>query len=296
VIAMGILVDSNTRVLVQGITGREGSFHTKLMLDYGTKIVAGTSPGKRGNYVHGVPVYNTVRELISEQGPPDASIVFVPARFAADAVYEAIDGNIKLIVVITEGIPLHDELKFVNYARKRGVIIVGPNTPGVMTVEECKLGIMPAHVFRKGRVGLVSRSGTLTYEVARELSKRGYGVSTVIGLGGDPITGLDFIEVAELFFKDKETDAIVLIGEIGGDAEERFAEYYSEASSKKPVVAYVAGKTAPPGKRMGHAGAIISMGMGDYESKKKSLEKASIPLAETPSQIPMLLDELLKKQ
>jgi len=293
---MGILVNSNTRVLVQGVTGREGSFHTKLMLDYGTKIVAGTSPGKRGNYVHGVPVYNTVREVIAEQGSPDASIVFVPAKFAADAVYEAIDGNIKLIVVITEGIPLHDELKFVNYARKRGVIIVGPNTPGVMTVEECKLGIMPAHVFRKGRVGLVSRSRTLTYEVARELSKRGYGVSTVIGLGGDPVTGLDFIEVAELFFKDKETDAIVLIGEIGGDAEERFAEYYSGASSKKPVVAYVAGKTAPPGKKMGHAGAIISMGMGDYESKKKSLEKARIPLAETPSQIPLLLDELLKKQ
>lgn len=290
---MGILVNSNTKAIVQGITGREGSFHTKLMLDYGTRITAGTSPGKKGSYVHGVPVYNTVREAVEEQGQADASIVFVPARFASDAVFEAIDGEIRLIVVITEGIPLHDEVKFVNYARKHGVVIVGPNTPGVMTVGECKLGIMPAHVFKKGNVGLVSRSGTLTYEVARVLSKNGYGVSTVVGLGGDPVTGLDFIDVAELFFKDKDTDAVVLIGEIGGDAEERFAKHYSGIALKKPVVSYVAGKTAPPGKRMGHAGAIISMGMGDYESKRMSLEEAGIPLAETPSQIPALLSKLL---
>ncbi|MEM1596416.1 MAG: succinate--CoA ligase subunit alpha [Desulfurococcaceae archaeon] len=291
---MGILVNSNTKVIVQGITGREGSFHAKLMLDYGTKVIAGTSPGKGGSYVHGVPVYNTIREAIEEQGQADASIVFVPAKFAPDAVYEAIDGNIKLLVVITEGIPLHEEVKFVNYARKHGVVLIGPNTPGIMTVGECKLGIMPAHVFKKGNVGIVSRSGTLTYEVARELSKKGYGVSTVIGLGGDPVTGLDFIDVAELFFKDKETSAIVLIGEIGGDAEERFAKYYYEISSKKPVVAYVAGRTAPPGKRMGHAGAIISMGVGDYDSKRKSLVDAGIPVAETPSQIPKLLDSLLR--
>ncbi|MCC6041390.1 MAG: CoA-binding protein, partial [Desulfurococcaceae archaeon] len=209
---MGILVNASTRALVQGITGREGSFHTKLMLEYGTKIVAGTSPGKGGSYVHGVPVYNTVHEAVREQGPIDASIVFVPARFASDAVYEAVDHGVRVVVVITEGVPLHDEVRFVNYARRRGVSVVGPNTPGVMTVNECKLGIMPAHVFKRGYVGLVSRSGTLTYEIARELSKRDYGVSTVIGLGGDPVTGLDFIDVYELFLRDKETEAVVLIG------------------------------------------------------------------------------------
>lgn len=292
---MGILVNASTRALVQGITGREGSFHTKLMLEYGTKIVAGTSPGKGGSYVHGVPVYNTVHEAVREQGPIDASIVFVPARFASDAVYEAVDHGVRVVVVITEGVPLHDEVKFVNYARRRGVSVVGPNTPGVMTVNECKLGIMPAHVFKRGYVGLVSRSGTLTYEIARELSKRDYGVSTVIGLGGDPVTGLDFIDVYELFLRDKETEAVVLIGEIGGDAEERFANYYIKLGSKKPVVAYIAGRTAPPGRRMGHAGAIISMGVGDYKSKKTSLESSGVPVAETPSQVPVLLERLLKK-
>jgi succinyl-CoA synthetase alpha subunit len=292
---LGILVNASTRALVQGITGREGSFHTKLMLEYGTKIVAGTSPGKGGSYVHGVPVYNTVYEAVREQGPIDASIVFVPARFASDAVYEAVDHGVRVVVVITEGVPLHDEVKFVNYARRRGVSIVGPNTPGVMTVNECKLGIMPAHVFKRGYVGLVSRSGTLTYEIARELSKRDYGVSTVIGLGGDPVTGLDFIDVYELFLRDKETEAVVLIGEIGGDAEERFANYYIKLGSKKPVVAYIAGRTAPPGRRMGHAGAIISMGVGDYKSKKTSLESSGVPVAETPSQVPVLLEKLLKK-
>lgn len=292
---MGILVNASTRALVQGITGREGSFHTKLMLEYGTKIVAGTSPGKGGSYVHGVPVYNTVHEAVREQGPIDASIVFVPARFASDAVYEAVDHGVRVVVVITEGVPLHDEVRFVNYARRRGVSVVGPNTPGVMTVNECKLGIMPAHVFKRGYVGLVSRSGTLTYEIARELSKRDYGVSTVIGLGGDPVTGLDFIDVYELFLRDKETEAVVLIGEIGGDAEERFANYYIKLGSKKPVVAYIAGRTAPPGRRMGHAGAIISMGVGDYKSKKTSLESSGVPVAETPSQVPVLLERLLKK-
>ncbi len=292
---MGILVSSKTRAIVQGITGREGSFHTKLMLEYGTKIVAGTSPGKGGSYVHGVPVYNTVYEAVREQGPIDASVVFVPARFAPDAVLEAIDNGVKLVVVITEGIPLHDEVKIVNYARKRGVVVVGPNTPGVMTVGECKLGIMPAHVFAKGTIGVVSRSGTLTYEVSRELAKAGYGVSTVVGLGGDPVTGLDFVDVYKMFAEDAETDAVVLVGEIGGDAEERFAKYYAGLSSKKPVVSYIAGKTAPPGKRMGHAGAIISMGMGDYASKRRALEEAGIPVAETPSQVAQLVKSVLKK-
>lgn len=291
---MGILVNSQTRAIVQGITGREGSFHTKLMLEYGTKIVAGTSPGKGGSYVHGVPVYNTVYEAIKEQGSVDASIVFVPARFATDAVYESLANGINLVVVITEGIPLHEELRMVDYARKRGAIIVGPNTPGVMTVNACKLGIMPSHVFTKGTIGVVSRSGTLTYEISRELSKKGYGVSTVVGLGGDPITGLDFIDVYKMFQEDDETEAIVLIGEIGGDAEERFAKFYSSLQHKKPVVAYIAGRTAPPGKRMGHAGAIISMGIGDYASKKKALETAGVPVAETPSQVAQLLERVLR--
>lgn len=292
---MGILVNSSTRAAVQGITGREGSFHTKLMLEYGTKIVAGTSPGKGGTYVHGVPVYNTLYEAIREQGPVDASIVFVPARFAPDAVYEAIDSGVKLVVVITEGIPLIDEVKMVNYARKRGVTIVGPNTPGVLTVGECKLGIMPAHVFSRGNIGVVSRSGTLTYEISREIGKKGFGVSTVVGLGGDPVTGLDFIEVYELFQRDPETSAVVLIGEIGGDAEERFAMFYSSLGEKKPVVAYIAGRTAPPGKRMGHAGAIISMGMGDYSSKRRALEEAGIPVAETPAEVAHYLSKVLAK-
>jgi len=295
VISTGILVNSSTRVLVQGITGREGSFHAKLMLDYGTKIIAGTSPGKGGSYVHDVPVYNTIYEAVREHGPIDASIIFVPARFASEAVYEAVDHGVRVVVVITEGIPLHEEIKFVNYARTRGVDVVGPNTPGIITVNECKVGIMPAHVFKRGYVGLISRSGTLTYEVARELSKRSYGVSTAIGLGGDPVAGLDFIDVYERFLRDDETRAVVLIGEIGGDAEERFAAYYDKLASKKPVVAYIAGRTAPSGKRMGHAGAIISMGMGDYKSKRLSLENAGIPVAETPSQIPILLESVLGK-
>ncbi|MFZ8791801.1 MAG: succinate--CoA ligase subunit alpha [Thermosphaera aggregans] len=286
---MGILLSRNTRVIVQGVTGKEGSFHTKLMLEYGTRIIAGTSPGKKGQTVHGVPVYNTVGEIVRDHGEVDASIIFVPAKFAPDAVYEAIDNGVKLVVVITEGIPLHDELEFVNYARRKGVIIVGPNTPGLMTPGEAKLGIMPSHVYVPGGVGIVSRSGTLTYEVARELVKHGLGVSTVIGLGGDPVTGLDFIEVYDMFSNDPLTKAVVLIGEIGGDAEERFSKYYASLRVKKPVVAYIAGRTAPPGKRMGHAGAIISMGIGDYPSKRRALEEAGIPVAETPSQIPLLL-------
>jgi succinyl-CoA synthetase alpha subunit len=292
---VGILVNSLTRVVVQGITGREGSFHTKLMLEYGTRIVAGTSPGKGGTYVHGVPVYNSIYEAVGEQGPVDASVVFVPARFAPDAIYEAIDHGLRVIVVITEGIPLHDEVRFVNYARSRGVALVGPNCPGVITVGEAKLGIMPSHVFRRGYVGVVSRSGTLTYEIVRELTKRGYGVSTAVGIGGDPVTGLDFVDVYSMFLQDPETRAVVLIGEIGGDAEERFASYYSKLAQRKPVVAYVAGRTAPPGKRMGHAGAIISMGLGDYSSKRKALEGAGIPVAETPSQVPLLLEKVLER-
>ncbi len=290
---MGILVDRNTRVLVQGITGREGSFHTKLMLEYGTKIVAGVTPGKGSQEVHGIPVYDTVREAVEHAGPIDASVVFVPSRFARDAVLEAIDNGIKVVVVITEGISVHDEVIMVNHAKHNGTIMIGPNTPGVLTAGEAKLGIMPAHVFKKGYIGIISRSGTLTYEIARELGKKNYGVSTVVGMGGDPIIGMNYIELYDYFVRDPKTKALAIIGEIGGDAEERFAKYYVETGREKPVVAYIAGRTAPPGKRMGHAGAIISMGLGDYKSKREALEKAGIPVADKPSDVPRLLSEIL---
>lgn len=292
---MTILVDKNTRVLVQGITGKEGSFHTKLMLEYGTKIIAGVTPGKSGQIVHGVPVYDTVKEAVDKHGGFDASIVFVPARFVSEAVYEAIENGVRVVVVITEGVPLHDELKFVSLAKSLGVTIVGPNTPGVISPNECKLGIMPSHVFSKGSIGIVSRSGTLTYEIARELGKSGYGESTVIGIGGDPVTGLNFIEVYDMFQNDPETKLIVLIGEIGGDAEERFAKHYGGLRRRKPVVAYIAGRTAPPGKRMGHAGAIISMGIGDYLSKRKALEDAGVVVVDKPSDIPSAISQALKQ-
>jgi succinyl-CoA synthetase alpha subunit len=290
---LAVLVDGSTRVLVQGITGREGSFHTEAMIRYGTKVVAGVTPGKGGSSVHGVPVYDSVEEAMRAHPEINASIVFVPARFAPDAVYEAIDAGIGMIVVITEGIPIHEGIRLIRYARMRGVRVIGPNTPGVITPGECKLGIMPGHVFSRGRVGIVSRSGTLTYEVAMQLTSAGLGQSTCIGIGGDPVVGTDFIEVLELFRGDPGTDAVVLIGEIGGDAEERVARYVVETGFPKPIVAYVAGRTAPPGKRMGHAGAIISMGVGDAESKIRALSSAGIRVASTPFEIPALAREAL---
>lgn len=290
---MVILVNRDTKVVVQGITGREGSFHTKLMLEYGTRIVAGVTPGKGGLQVHGVPVYDTVKEAVENHGVIDASIIFVPARFVSDAVYEALDNGIKVVVVITEGVPLYEELRFINYARSKGAVVVGPNTPGVISPGECKLGIMPSHVFNKGSVGVISRSGTLTYEIARELGKVGFGQSTVVGIGGDPVTGLDFIDVYEMFLKDPETEAVVLIGEIGGDAEERFAHYYAKLKHRKPVVSYIAGRTAPPGKRMGHAGAIISMGMGDFSSKRRALENSGVVVIDKPSDVASALSKVV---
>jgi succinyl-CoA synthetase alpha subunit len=290
---LAVLVDRSTKVLVQGITGREGSFHTEAMIRYGTKVVAGVTPGKGGSSVHGVPVYDSVEEAMRAHPEINASIVFVPARFAPDAVYEAIDAGIGMIVVITEGIPIHEGIRLIRYARMRGVRVIGPNTPGVITPGECKLGIMPGHVFSRGRVGIVSRSGTLTYEVAMQLTSAGLGQSTCIGIGGDPVVGTDFIEVLELFRGDPGTDAVVLIGEIGGDAEERVARYVVETGYPKPIVAYVAGRTAPPGKRMGHAGAIISMGVGDAESKIRALTSAGIRVASTPFEIPALAREAL---
>jgi len=290
---LAVLVDGSTRVLVQGITGREGSFHTEAMLRYGTKVVAGVTPGKGGTSVHGVPVYDSVEEAVRAHPEINASIVFVPARFAADAVYEAVDAGIGLIVVITEGIPIHEGIRLIRYARMRGVRVIGPNTPGVITPGECKLGIMPGHVFSRGRIGIVSRSGTLTYEVAMQLTSAGLGQSTCIGIGGDPVVGTDFIEALELFGQDPETEAVVLIGEIGGDAEERVARYVVETRYPKPMVAYVAGRTAPPGKRMGHAGAIISMGIGDAESKIRALSSSGIRVASTPFEIPALVKDAL---
>jgi len=292
---MTVLVDSETRVVVQGITGREGSFHTKAMLSYGTKILAGVTPGKGGTTIEGVPVYDNVMEAVRKHPELNTSIIFVPSRFAADAVYEAIDAGLDLIVVITEGIPVHETMKFVRYAKINGVTIIGPNCPGVISPGESKVGIMPGHVFSKGRVGIVSRSGTLTYEIAYAMTKAGIGQSTSIGIGGDPVPGTSFIDALEMFREDDGTDAVVLIGEIGGDMEERAARYIVEQGYEKPVVAYVAGRTAPPGKRMGHAGAIISMGVGDAASKIKVLREVGVEVAELPSQIPGLLMKVLKK-
>jgi succinyl-CoA synthetase alpha subunit len=292
---MGILVDENTRVIVQGITGKEGSFHTKLMLQYGTKVVAGVTPGKGGSTVEGVPVYDTMAEAVKEHPEANTSIIFVPAKFASDAVYEAVDGGMKVIVVITEHIPVHDAMKFVNYAKEKGSVIIGPNCPGIITPGKTKVGIMPGHVFMPGPVGVMSRSGTLTYEISYFLTKAGLGQSTVIGVGGDPVTGLTFPEVIEMFERDPQTKAVVMIGEIGGDAEERVARMVKEGRIKKPVVAFVAGRTAPEGKRMGHAGAIIMLGTGAYKDKVAALEDAGIRVARTPYEVPKLVKEALER-
>jgi succinyl-CoA synthetase alpha subunit len=290
---VAVLLDENARVIVQGITGREGSFHTRLMLEYGTKIVAGVTPGKGGQTVHGVPVYDTMEEAVKEHPEANTSIIFVPARFAPDAVYEAVDAGMKLVVVITEHIPVHETLKFVNYAKQKGTVIIGPNCPGIISPGKAKVGIMPGATFKPGPVGIISRSGTLTYEIGYALSKEGIGQSTVIGIGGDPIIGLSFTEAMEYFEKDPETKALVLVGEIGGDMEERAAKMIEEGKFTKPVVAFIAGRTAPPGKRMGHAGAIIMMGTGTYKGKVEALEKAGVKVAKTPFEIPELIKEVI---
>ena len=287
---MPIIVNEKTKAIVQGITGKQGSFHTKLMLQYGTKIVAGVTPGKGGMKIEGVPVYDTVEEAL-EKHEADASIIFVPAPFAADAALEALENGIKTIVIITEHIPIKDAITVMEFAKQQKAIIIGPNTPGIITPEECKLGIMPAHIFRKGSVGIISRSGTLTYEIAASLTKNGFGQSTCLGLGGDPITGLNFIDVLEMFKGDKQTKAVVLIGEIGGNLEELAAEYISRENYPKPVVAFIAGRTAPPGKRMGHAGAIIMGKAGTAQTKIETLRNAGVEIAEKPSDVAKLLLE-----
>ncbi len=282
---MSIIVGENTKVIVQGITGNEGRFHAAAMLRYGTKVVAGVTPGKGGQEVEGVPVYNTVAEAAAKHGA-NTSIIFVPARFTRSAVLEAIDAGLKTVVVITEGIPQKDAIEFVAKARQKGVIIVGPNCPGVISpVRRVKVGILPDHIFRPGNIGIASRSGTLTYEIAWHISYVGQGQSTCIGLGGDAIVGLDFVTLLEMFQKDDETKGVVLIGEIGGNAEERAAQYIAETKYPKPVVAYIAGRLAPPGKRMGHAGAIIMGSAGTAKSKIEAFNKAGVPVAEKPSEI-----------
>ena len=289
---MGIIVDKNTYAIVQGITGTQGTFHTKLMLEYGTKIVAGVTPGKGGNQIHGIPVYDTV-EAALEKHPANASIIFVPAPFAAEAVLEALENGIETIIVITEHIPIKDAVNVMAYAKQVKATIIGPNTPGIITPEECKLGIMPAHIFKPGGIGIVSRSGTLTYEIAASLTKSNLGQSTCLGLGGDPITGLNFIDILRTFEKDSETKAVVLIGEIGGNLEELTAEYIAEQRYAKPVVAFIAGRSAPCGKRMGHAGAIIMGKAGTAESKIEALRSAGVKVAEKPSDVARLVERLV---
>ncbi|MEM1597118.1 MAG: succinate--CoA ligase subunit alpha [Pyrobaculum sp.] len=293
---MTVLVGPNTRVVVQGATGREGSFHLQRMLEYGTKVVAGVTPGKGGTTVHGVPVYDTVEEAVRKHGA-NATVIFVPARFATEALLEAVDAGVELAVVITEHIPVHDALRAINYARARGVTVIGPNCPGVVAPPvRTKLGIMPNSIYQTpGRVAVVSRSGTLTYEISYQLVRAGFGINIAIGVGGDPIVGLDLMEATLKVAEDPDVEGIVVIGEVGGDAEERLAKLYAEGAINKPIVAYVAGRTAPPGKRMGHAGAIVMLGSGDAKGKIEAFKAAGIPVAETPFEVPQLLKKLLKK-
>ena len=285
---MGIIVNGNTKVIVQAITGTQGTFHTKLMLDYGTKIVAGVTPGKGGLKVHGIPVFDTIEEA-QKENRADASIIFVPAPFAADTALEAMASGIKTVVIITEHIPIRDSINLMAQAKRLGANIIGPNTPGIITPDQCKLGIMPSHIFKPGNVGMVSRSGTLTYEIAAGLTRKNLGQSTCLGLGGDPITGLNFIEALEIFKNDPETKTIVLIGEIGGNLEELAADYISSTRYPKPVVAYVAGRSAPPGKRMGHAGAIVMGKAGTAETKIEAFKKAGVKVAEKPNDVGELI-------
>ncbi len=290
---MSIFIDKQTRVLVQGITGKQGSFHTGQMIAYGTKIVGGISPGKGGQTVEGVPVFDTVFEALEKQ-PVDASILFIPAPYAKDAALEALDAGVKIIVLIPEHIPLHDAMEIMAYARQKEAVIVGPNTFGLVSSGSCKIGIMPNRYFIPGPVGVVSRSGTLCYEIVGHLTDSDIGTTTVVGLGGDRVVGLNFIDVLEKFEEDPATKMIILVGEIGGSSEEEAAQYIAN-SMTKPVIAYLAGRSAPPGKRMGHAGAIIERGRGTFESKVKALSEAGVKVAELPMEIPLLVKAALAK-
>lgn len=285
-----ILLNEDTRCIVQGITGKQGSFHTEQMLNYNTKIEAGITPGKGGQDFCGVPIFNSIEEA-KEEVDINASIIFVPANFAKDAAFEAIR-NLNLVIIISEHIPVHDSMEIVAYAETIGTTVIGPNTPGIISPGIGKLGIMPTHIFDEGNVGVISRSGTLTYEIASQLTRAGIGQSTCVGIGGDPVIGTDYIDILKRFEEDKNTDAIVLIGEIGGNAEENAAEYINKNMSK-PVVSYIAGRTAPPGKRMGHAGAIIQGNTGTVASKTEALNSAGVEVATMPSQIVELIKKVI---
>ncbi len=290
---MSILVNKNTKLLVQGITGRDGSFHTGKMKEYGTNIVAGVSPGKGGQTVHDIPVFNTVEDAVKATNA-NTSIIFVPAPLALDAILEAADAGIELVICISEGVPTLDMVKATAYLKKKGTKLIGANCPGLITPDEALVGILPANIFKKGNIGLMSRSGTLTYLMVSILTNNGFGQSTCVGIGGDPVAGLYYQELLQMFEDDPETEAIVLIGEIGGDAEELAAQYIKEHITK-PVVAFIAGQTAPPGKRMGHAGAIISSGSGTAEEKIAAFEAIGVPVARRPVELPELLEKLMKK-
>ncbi len=290
---MSILINESTRLIVQGITGRDGSFHTKKMLEYGTKVVGGTTPGKGGTDILGVPVFNTVADAVKAT-QANTSIIFVPARFAADAIMEAADAGIGLIICISEGVPTLDVVKAHRFVQMKGAMLIGPNCPGLMSPEKSLVGILPGQIFKKGNIGVISRSGTLTYEVVYHLTANGMGQSSAIGMGGDPVVGLYFRELLEMLQNDPDTDAIVMIGEIGGNAEEQAAEYIKKHVTK-PVVGFIAGQSAPPGKQMGHAGAIISSGSGTAAEKITALEAAGVQVANEPSEIPNILKEKLKK-
>jgi succinyl-CoA synthetase alpha subunit len=280
---VAIIVDAATRLVVQGITGNEGSFHATRNKDYGTNLVAGVTPGKGGQEVAGVPVFDTVREAVAERSP-NTAMVFVPARFAADAIYEAVDAGIATIICITEGIPAHDMLRVYNYIRPRGVTMIGPNCPGVLSPGKANVGIIPAEIFQEGGVGLVSRSGTLTYQIGHELAHLGIGQSTIVGIGGDPVVGSSFVDVLAKFEADPDTELVVMVGEIGGAEEEKAAEFISSQMTK-PVVGYIAGFTAPPGKTMGHAGAIISGSAGTARAKKAALEAHGVRVGTNPTEV-----------
>ncbi|RXI98021.1 succinate--CoA ligase subunit alpha [Anaerobacillus alkaliphilus] len=278
---MSILINKDTKVIVQGITGATGLFHTKQAVEYGTNIVGGVTPGKGGTEIEGIPVFNTVEDAVKATGA-NASVVYVPPAFAADAIMEAVDAGLDLVICITEGIPVLDMVNVKRYMEGKNTRLIGPNCPGVITPDECKIGIMPGYIHKKGHVGVVSRSGTLTYEAVHQLSTRGIGQSTAVGIGGDPVNGTNFIDVLNLFNEDEDTYAVIMIGEIGGTAEEEAAEWI-KANMKKPVVGFIGGQTAPPGKRMGHAGAIISGGKGTAAEKIKTLESCGVKVAPTPS-------------
>ncbi|HPB58720.1 MAG TPA: succinate--CoA ligase subunit alpha [Candidatus Saccharicenans sp.] len=292
---MSILLDRDSRILIQGITGRQASFHTERMMEYGTRVVAGVTPGKGGQFHLGLPVFNTVEEAVRQKAP-DISIIFVPPLAAADAVMEAAAGGLKLIVCITEGIPNLDMLKAKRFLAELGSSLIGPNTPGLISPGQGKAGIMPASIHRPGPVGLISRSGTLTYEAVYQLSRLGLGQSTAIGIGGDPIVGLKFVELLEMFKSDSQTEAVLMIGEIGGQAEEAAAEYLKRSGYPKPVAAYVAGLTAPKGKRLGHAGAIIEGNEGSAQDKVKCLAAAGVRIIENPARIGQTVKELMAER